>query len=93
VTKHETIGRPTLAPGVRYRWDDIRQQHQLLFPEGMLVLNESGAAIVQRCDGRSAEAIREQLAKLVSHGQLDDDVDEFLSRLATRGWINDADTS
>ena len=46
-----------LARHVRYRWDELRQQHQLVFPEGVLVLNESGSAIVRCCDGRSLEEL------------------------------------
>ena len=49
------VERPRLAPGVRYRWDQMREQHQLLFPEGLLVLNETGAAIVRLCDGRTTD--------------------------------------
>jgi pyrroloquinoline quinone biosynthesis protein D len=46
------LNRPMLARHARYRWDALRQQHQIVFPEGVLVLNESGAAIVRHCDGR-----------------------------------------
>lgn len=57
-----TIRRPLLVRHARYRWDELRRQHQLVFPEGILVLNDSGAAIVRHCDGRSLE---ELLAALV----------------------------
>ena len=30
----------------------MRQQHVLLYPEGAIMLNESGAAILELCDGR-----------------------------------------
>ena len=46
------MNRPTLASHVRYRWDAVRDQHQLVFPEGVLVLNESAAALAALCDGR-----------------------------------------
>ncbi|NOY29476.1 MAG: pyrroloquinoline quinone biosynthesis peptide chaperone PqqD [Planctomycetes bacterium] len=81
--------RPVLGRGVRYRWDEIRHQHQLLFPEGILVLNETGAAIVQLCDGQSLEQIKHELAKSFKNAHLEEDVDEFLDRLATRGLLHD----
>ncbi|MDC0936745.1 pyrroloquinoline quinone biosynthesis peptide chaperone PqqD [Pirellulales bacterium] len=79
--------RPKLARGVRYRWDEVRELHQLLYPEGLLVLNETGAAIVQLCDGRSADEIKQELAGSFSDSQIDSDVDDFLKRLAQRGLI------
>ena len=41
---------PRLVPFARYRWDKIREQHQIVYPEGVLVLNRTGAEIVQRMD-------------------------------------------
>ena len=53
----QPIATPVLAPGTRYRWDKVRNQHQLVFPEGMIVLNEPGKAIVQLCDGRITDEL------------------------------------
>jgi coenzyme PQQ biosynthesis protein PqqD len=79
--------RPKLARGVRYRWDEVREQHQLLYPEGLLVLNVTGAAIVQLCDGRSAFEIKQQLLDSFSDAQIESDVDDFLERLTQKGLI------
>ncbi len=84
------IHRPVLVRHARYRWDELRAQHQIAFPEGVLVLNESAAAIVQLCDGRSREeliAAIEQRFPATSRGS---DVGEFLDRLATKGLLRDA---
>ena len=82
--------RPTLAPHARYRWDRLREQHQIVFPEGVLVLNPTGAAIVQLCDGRSREdlvaAIRDKFKDAA-----EDEVAAFLQRLAQKGLLRDAD--
>ena len=43
-------------------WDEVRRQHQIVFPEGLLVLNPSGAAIARRCDGRPAAEFWKQNA-------------------------------
>ena len=78
---------PLLARGVRYRWDEVRKQPQLLYPEGVLVLNESGAAIVKLCDGRSVQEIKSELKKSFPDSELSSDVDQFLVRLAQKGLI------
>ena len=92
MTSDSKIRRPLLARGARYRWDDVRQEHQLVFPEGVLVLNESGAAIVQLCDGRLADELIGALQEKVTGCGLSDDVHEFLTRLAKKGLLRDADT-
>lgn len=79
--------RLKLARGVRYRWDEVRGQHQLLYPEGLLVLNETGAVIAQLCDGRSAGEIKRELVDSFSDAQVENDVDEFLERLVQRGLV------
>jgi coenzyme PQQ biosynthesis protein PqqD len=84
--------RPRLARGVRYRWDAMREQHQLLFPEGLLVLNESGAAIVRLCDGRTTDEMIRELEDLVSDGNPADDVHQFLARLAEKGLLRDGNS-
>ena len=84
--------RHRLARGVRYRWDAMREQHQLLFPEGLLVLNESGAAIVRLCDGRTTDEMIRELEDLVSDGNPADDVHQFLARLAEKGLLRDGNS-
>ena len=87
------LRRPLLVPHARYRWDQLRQQHQLLFPEGILVLNESGAAIVQLCDGRPLDGLLAALSARFPEAQLGDDVRGFLERLARKGLVRDAGPS
>ena len=84
------IRRPVLVPHARYRWDKLRGQHQLVFPEGILVLNDSGAAIVQRCDGRSMAELLADLSEQFPDGNLGADVRAFLERLARKGLLRDA---
>lgn len=43
--------RPRLAKHVRLKYDSARGQHVLLSPETILVINPTGAAIVELCDG------------------------------------------
>ena len=45
--------RPRLARGVRLQIDDTTGKKVLLFPEGILELNETAGEILARCDGRT----------------------------------------
>jgi coenzyme PQQ biosynthesis protein PqqD len=82
--------RPLLVPHARYRWDALRQQHQLVFPEGLLVLNETGAAIVRLCDGRTLAELLAALGKQFPGTTPGEDVHAFLERLARKGLLRDA---
>jgi coenzyme PQQ biosynthesis protein PqqD len=50
------LGRPRLRRGVRLAYDSVRDVHVLLSPESVLLLNETAAAIVTRCDGATPVA-------------------------------------
>jgi pyrroloquinoline quinone biosynthesis protein D len=82
--------RPMLARHARFRWDSARRQHEIVFPEGVLVLNASGTAIVERCDGRLLEEIVAELTA-ESDDTRPDEVRAFLRRLAARGLLREAD--
>jgi|GEM_PF-1360607 len=83
------LNRPMLARHARYRWDALRQQHQIVFPEGVLVLNESGAAIVRHCDGRPICEVVAALETEFQDAPLETDVPTFLARLVEKGLLND----
>jgi pyrroloquinoline quinone biosynthesis protein D len=84
------IQRPQLVPHARYRWDTLRQQHQLVFPEGLLVLNDTGAAIVRLCDGRPLADLLATLSAQFPNTDPAADVAAFLERLARKGLLRDA---
>jgi pyrroloquinoline quinone biosynthesis protein D len=80
---------PTLWRLARLDFDAVRQQHVLLYPEGTVLLNATGAAILELCDGqRSVEAIARVLGERY-HCDVIDDVTEYLSQLAERELIRD----
>jgi coenzyme PQQ biosynthesis protein PqqD len=83
------IRRPVLAPHARYRWDKVRNQHQLVFPEGMIVLNEPGKAIVQLCDGRTTDDVIAALKEKYPGAEPAGDVHQFLGHLAERGLVRE----
>ena len=83
------IRRPRLVKHARYRWDELREQYQIVYPEGVLVLNETGAVIVRLCDGRSKDDLITELQRRYSEGDPADDVDQFLQRLVEKGLLRD----
>ena len=55
--------QPTLARGVRLQTDSKTGNSVLLFPEGVLELNETAQEILSRCDGRTVSEIIQALAE------------------------------
>jgi pyrroloquinoline quinone biosynthesis protein D len=55
--------RPRLAVGVRLQTDASSGKQVLLFPEGILELNETAGEILARCDGRTMREIVSALAQ------------------------------
>jgi pyrroloquinoline quinone biosynthesis protein D len=76
--------RPRLAPHVRLRFDPARNRHVLLTPEAVTVLNDTGAAILELCDGERtvAEILTELRARYDSVA--DDEVRAFLAGLQAK---------
>ena len=82
-----TMDHPRLARHVRLSFDRARQRHVLLLPETVVVLNGSGADILELCDGR--RTVTEVVAELaVRYGSVpDDEVRRFLTRLVARRCV------
>lgn len=82
-----STNRPHLARQVRMEWDPVREQQVLLAPEGVLVLNQTGATILGLCNGeRTVVEIVKELRNQYKHVS-DDEVRNFLTRLATKRWM------
>ena len=71
-------------------FDSVRQQHVLLYPEGAVLLNETGAAILELCDGRRSVAAIAKILEERYHCDVLADVTEYLSGLFDRELIRDA---
>lgn len=83
--------RLRLARHARLRWDPVRERHVLLAPEGLLVLNHSGATILGLCDGqRTVDQITGELHSRYDR-PVDDEVRQFLARLVARRWLEHGD--
>jgi coenzyme PQQ biosynthesis protein PqqD len=81
--------RPTLWRLARLDYDPVRKRPVLLYPEGAVLLNETGAAILELMDGtRTVADIVEMLGKRYG-ADVTADVTEYLSDLARRELIRD----
>jgi pyrroloquinoline quinone biosynthesis protein D len=68
-------------------WDPTREQHVLLAPEGVLVLNQTGATILGLCDGeRTVVGVVEELRGKYN-GVDGDEVRNFLARLVAKRLV------
>jgi coenzyme PQQ biosynthesis protein PqqD len=81
--------RPALWRLARLDYDSVRQRPVLLYPEGAVLLNDTGAAILELVDG--ARTIADIVALLAQRYGTDvtADVTEYLSDLARRELIRD----
>lgn len=83
--------RPRLASGARLRYDEVREEHLLLIPEGAVRLNPTALAVLQLCDGeRTLEEIAATLSERYDGAEVGDDVQALLDALAQRGLVVDA---
>jgi len=83
---------PSIAPGYRFQWEDAQSSYVLLYPEGMVKLNQSAGEILKRCDGeRDVGAILRDLQTQVPGMDLDADVRKFLETAFDNGWIRFVD--
>lgn len=77
-------GRPRLTRHVRMSYDRSRDRWVLQRPESVTVLNPTGAAILELCDGhRTIAEIGEELRGRYDR-VVDDEVDAFLRRLVVK---------
>ncbi len=83
--------RPRLVTGARLRYDEVREEHLLLVPEGAVRLNPTAAEVLELCDGqRSLDDIVGVLAARYAGADLRDDVRGLLDAMAQRGLLIDA---
>jgi pyrroloquinoline quinone biosynthesis protein D len=83
--------RPRLVTGARLRYDDVREEHVLLIPEGVVHLNPSAAEVLELCDGeRSLDDIVGALSARYKGADLREDVVELVDAMTQRGLVVDA---
>ena len=83
---------PRLHPKARLQHDDVRGRDVLLYPEGLVALNPTGAEILGLCDG--VRSVADVVATLEGRygvveegGAVERDVTAFLDGLAAKGLV------
>ncbi|HEV2272067.1 MAG TPA: pyrroloquinoline quinone biosynthesis peptide chaperone PqqD [Steroidobacteraceae bacterium] len=84
----DTAMRPAIGGGFRLQWEPAQEMHVLLYPEGMVKLNQSAAAILTRCDGaRTVADIVADLERTYEMAGLTPDVCAFVALAVERTWL------
>jgi pyrroloquinoline quinone biosynthesis protein D len=85
------VTRPRLVTGARLQYDDVRSEHVLLIPEGVVRLNPTAAEVLALCDGeRSLDDIASALSERYDGADVRGDVRELVDALAGKGLVVDA---
>jgi pyrroloquinoline quinone biosynthesis protein D len=78
---------PALWRLARIEFDQVRQQRVLLYPEGVVLLNDTGAAILELCDGKRSIADIASVLGERYHCDVTADVVDYLSRLVEQELV------
>lgn len=81
--------KPIWRLGYRYQYEPAQKGHVLLYPEGMIKLNDSAALIGGLIDGeRDVAAIIAELDKqFPGVPQLGEDIEQFMEVARAEHWI------
>ncbi len=72
----------------RLQWEEAQNKHVILYPEGMVELNQSSAEILMLCDGRRNQSdIVSELEQKFAQSGLENDINQFLNIALEYGWI------
>ncbi|HMW22820.1 MAG TPA: pyrroloquinoline quinone biosynthesis peptide chaperone PqqD [Burkholderiaceae bacterium] len=79
---------PRIGRSFRFQWEPAQNCHVLLYPEGMVRLNQSAGEILKRCDGQQPwSAIVTDLEAAFSASGLAGDVAAFAGMARQQRWI------
>lgn len=76
-----------INPIYLFRWEEPQQAYVLLYPEGVVKVNDTGAAILKLCNG--INTVVEVISDLNNKYTTDvtDSVYKFLEVAHAKGWI------
>lgn len=81
--------RPSIGAGFRLQWEVAQNAYVLLFPEGMIKLNQSAGEIMKRCTGASTIAeITADLERTFETSSLSADVIAFVEMARGKQWLS-----
>ena len=79
---------PRVGSGFRLQFEPAQDCHVLLYPEGMVKLNQPAGEIMKRCDGqKSVAAVVAELESAFSTTGLQGDVLAFLAIAGKQQWL------
>lgn len=80
---------PKLRRGYRLQWEPVQDCHVLLYPEGMIKLNESASEILKLVDGQQSVAaiIAALSGRFPDVPGLDEDILAFMEVANAQFWI------
>ena len=79
---------PRVSKRFRLQWEEAQQAWVLLYPEGMVKLNQSAGEILRRCDGaRSVTELVADLEQAFATTGLEADVIAFLELARKQQWV------
>ncbi|WP_394672730.1 pyrroloquinoline quinone biosynthesis peptide chaperone PqqD [Limnobacter sp.] len=80
---------PKLNRLFRLQYEEAQKTHVLLYPEGMVKLNQSASEILLLCDGsRTVGEIVDALESKFSASGLEADVRSMLEEATRRNWLD-----
>ncbi|MCE2679050.1 MAG: pyrroloquinoline quinone biosynthesis peptide chaperone PqqD [Burkholderiales bacterium] len=72
----------------RMQWEEAQQCHVLLYPEGMVQLNQPASEILKRCDGRfNQEELIADLEAAFNQQGIGGEITNFLQEANRLGWL------
>jgi pyrroloquinoline quinone biosynthesis protein D len=78
-----------INPNFQFQWEEKQNCYVLLYPEGMVQLNQSAGEILNLCDGSSnIENINKTLCEKFEVEDLTKDITVFLIEAKNRDWIS-----
>ncbi len=84
-----TESHPKLSRRFRLQYEPAQTRWVLLYPEGMVQLNESAAEILKRCDGEHSVAqIVGELEAAFAVQDITAQVQALIAEGGRRGWID-----
>ncbi|MGB3070564.1 MAG: pyrroloquinoline quinone biosynthesis peptide chaperone PqqD [Ottowia sp.] len=88
-TAAHTDDLPRLSRRLRIQYEPAQSRWVLLYPEGMVQLNDSAAEILRRCDGRhTVPDIVGELEALFSTQGIRPEVQSLIDEGTRRGWLD-----
>ena len=80
--------QPRVGSGFRLQWEPVQNCHVLLYPEGFVMLNQSGGEIMARCVGqRDVAGIASELEQAFAAKDLGAEVLAFVEMAGKQRWL------